>query len=218
MTGSMADVTLVPPPSERIAIVGLECRLPDADDTAALLDAVLTGRRAFRRIPPARVDLAEYYNPDPQVRDATYSTRAALLEGWSFDLAAFGLSGSDFDGTDPGHWLALETTARTLAGAGFPGGAGLPTERTGVFMGNRPAHNGAPAAALRLRWPYARRVLTDALIAAGITPRARHQVLVATASRFLAPFPQVTEKSLTGSSSAGLVSTIWAVSGWVAAG
>ena len=49
-------------PAERsgksLAVVGLACRYPDADDTADLFDAVLTGRRAFRRIPPARFDLA----------------------------------------------------------------------------------------------------------------------------------------------------------------
>ena len=208
MTGNVPGITPIPRAGESIAIVGLECRLPDANDTASLFDAVLTGRRAFRRIPPARLDLAAYYNPDPHVRDATYSTRAALLEGWSFDRAAFGVSGSDFDGTDPSHWLALETTARTLARAGFPGGACLPAERTGVFIGNRPAQNGTPAAALRLRWPYTRKVLADALTAAGITSRARHEVLVAAASRFLAPFPQVTAQTLAGGSAAGLVATI----------
>jgi enediyne polyketide synthase len=208
MSGKASDVTSVQPASASIAIVGLECRLPDADDTTALLDAVLTGRRAFRRIPPARVDLAEYYDPDPNVLDATYGTRAALLEGWHFDRDAFGFSGSDFDGTDPAHWLALETSARTLAASGFPGGAGLPTERTGVFIGNRPAENGPAAAALRLRWPYTRAVLADALTGAGISPRTRHEVLVRATARFLAPFPDVTAQSLTGGSAAGLASAI----------
>ena len=209
MTGNMPDVTPNPPARESIAIVGLECRLPDANDTASLFDAVLTGRRAFRRIPPARMDLAEDYNPDPYVRDATYSTRAALLQGWTFDRAAFGVSASDFDGTDPAHWLALETTARTLAGAGFPGGACLPAERTGVFIGNRPAQNGAPAAALRLRWPYTRRVLaflTPAPLRKG--GRALSGAMTWNKPEHIAPFPQVTEQTLAGGSAAGLVATI----------
>ena len=193
---------------QSIAIVGLACRFPDADDPAALLDAVLTGRRAFRRIPPARLDLAEYYNPDPRARDRTYSTRAALLEGWRFDLTAFGISGSEFASTEPAQWLALETAARALAAAGFPGGAGLPAERTAVFIGHVPAKDGAPAAALRLRWPYVRRVLADALAAAGIPPRAGHEVMAAAAARYLAPFPPVTERSLTGGSAAGLADMI----------
>jgi hypothetical protein len=61
-----------------LAVVGLACRFPEADDPAALLDAVLTGRRAFRRLPPGRIDLADYYQPDRATSDATYSTRAAV--------------------------------------------------------------------------------------------------------------------------------------------
>ena len=194
--------------SQPIAVVGLACRFPDAGDTAALLDVVLTGRRAFRRIPRARVELAEYYNPDPHVRDATYSTRAALLEGWRFDLAAFGISRTDFMSTDPAHWLALETAARALAAAGFPGGCGLPAERAGVFIGNTAAKDGAPAAALRLRWPYTRRVLADALVAAGIPQHAGRAVLAAAAERFLAPFPPVSARSLEGGSPASIATAI----------
>jgi 3-oxoacyl-(acyl-carrier-protein) synthase len=208
MTAPVPEVAPEPPASQSIAIVGLACRFPDADDPAALLDAVLTGRRAFRRIPPARLDLAEYYNPDPRARDATYSTRAALLEGWRFDLGAFGISGSDFASTEPEQWLALETAGRALAAAGFPAGAGLPAGQTGVFIGHTPAKDGAPAAALRLRWPYTRRVLADALAAAGIPPRAGHEVIAAAAARYLAPFPPITERSLTGGSAASIATTI----------
>ncbi len=208
MTAAVPGTPADPPDGQPIAIVGLACRFPDADDTAALLDAVLTGRRAFRRIPPARLDLAEYFNPDPHVRDATYSTRAALLEGWRFDLAAFGISGQDFASADPAHWLALETAARALAAAGFPGGTGLPAERSGVFIGNTAAKDGAPAAALRLRWPYTRRVLADALAAAGIPQPAGREVLAAAAARFLAPFPPVTERSLDGGSPASIATAI----------
>jgi len=196
------------PSGKSIAIVGLACRYPDADDTAALLDAVLSGRRAFRRIPPACFDLADYYNPDPDARDATYGTRAALLEGWIFDRAAFGVSRPDYLSADPSRWLALETAARALTSAGFPGGNGLPADRGGVFIGNAPASDGAPAAALRLRWPYARRVFADALATSGVTARVGDQVLAAAASHYLAPFPPVTEQTLAGSAAATIATTI----------
>ncbi|HEX9065501.1 MAG TPA: beta-ketoacyl synthase N-terminal-like domain-containing protein, partial [Streptosporangiaceae bacterium] len=133
------EAAIAPPGRPAIAVVGLACRYPDADDPAALLDAVVHGRRAFRRIPPERVDLTDYYSQDRDAADATYSTRAALIEGWRFDRLAFGVSKSDFASTDPAHWLALETAARALAGAGFAGGAGLPGERAGVFFGTAAA-------------------------------------------------------------------------------
>ena len=93
------------------------CRFPDADDPAALLDLVLTGRRTFRRLPPGRLDLADYYSADRAAPDATYSARAAVLEGWQFDLAAFGVPAAVLPGRRP----------RALARAGDHGArAGRP--------------------------------------------------------------------------------------------
>ncbi|MBO0837609.1 MAG: hypothetical protein J2P28_19150, partial [Actinobacteria bacterium] len=86
-----------------IAVVGLGCRFPDADDPVGLLDAALTGRRAFRRLPPDRFSLADYHRPDA-ASDATYSTRAALIEGWQFDCAAFGVEPYVYAASDPAHW------------------------------------------------------------------------------------------------------------------
>ena len=166
---------------ESIAVVGMGCRFPDADDPAALLDVVLTGRRAFRRLPPCRMDLLDYYSADPATPDATYSTRAAVLEGWSFDWRAFGVTESVYGAVDLAHWLALETAARALAAAGFPGGNGLALQRTGVIIGNTLTGDSSRAAALRLRWPYVRRVLADAL-ASGDIPRDRAALVLRNAA------------------------------------
>ena len=111
-----------------LAIVGLSCRYPDADDVAALFHVIISGRRAFRRIPPCR-------RSDLEAPAASYGARAALIEGWRFDRAAFGISQASYLSADPACWLAMETTARALAAAGFPGGAGLPGTRTGVYIG-----------------------------------------------------------------------------------
>ncbi len=205
-----ADETQCQPDDSRgsVAVIGLACRYPDADDAAGLLDTVLTGRRAFRRIPPGRVDLADYYSPDPGAQDATYSTRAALIEGWQFDRGAFGVSELAYASADPAHWLALETAARALAAAGFPGGTDLPGERAGVFMGTSMAGGGSSAAAVRLRWPYSRRVMADALSAAGLPAEAADRVLASAAERYLAPFPAVTAQTLAGSTPASLATAI----------
>jgi enediyne polyketide synthase len=196
------------PSCQPIAIVGLACRYPDADDPPALLDLVLTRRRAFRRLPPCRLDLADYYSADPAAPDATYSTRAALIEGWQFDQAAFGVSAAAYEAADPAHWLALETTARALAAAGFPSGKGLARNRVGVVIGNTLAGDISRAAALRLRWPYVRRVLADAMAEAGVPPQHEAPVLKNAAARYLAPFPEVRAGTLAGSRPASIASAI----------
>src|SRR6266487_763156 len=182
-----------------IAIVGLACRYPDADDPPALLEMVTTGRRAFRRIPPCRLDLADYYSSSTQTPDATYSTRAGLIEGWQFDGHAFGVPAAAYQAADPAHWLALETAGRALAAAGFPTGAGLPGDRCGVIIGNTLSSDISRASALRLRWPYSRRVLAEAMHAAGIPAELAGAVLRTAAARYLAPFPPVGSRILAGS-------------------
>ena len=191
-----------------IAIVGLACRFPDADDPPALLDLVMTRRRAFRRLPPCRLDLTDYYSADPATPDATYSTRAALIEGWQFDRASFGVSGAAYETTDPVHWLALETVARALAAAGFPGGRGLARNRVGVVIGNTLAGDISRAMALRLRWPYVRRVLADAMVTAGVPGQQGKPALTNAAAAYLAPFAEVSAGTLAGSRPASIAAGI----------
>ena len=61
---------------------------------------------------------------------------AALIEGWRFDAAVFGVPAQTLGAADPAHWLALETVASALTEAGFPDGARLPKDRTAVLLGN----------------------------------------------------------------------------------
>jgi hypothetical protein len=193
-------------PTEPIAIVGMACRFPDAAGPAEFLELVLTGRRAFRRLPPARLDVSEYGDGEPGfpgpsglAPGAFGSARAALLEGWRFDRAAYGVTLAAYQAADPAHWLALETAARALADGGFPGGQGLTRDRTGVIIGNTLTGEVSRATALRTRWPYVRRVLRAALAAGKVSPERHAEVIEHAASGFLAPFPEISDDTLAGS-------------------
>ena len=177
-------------PGEPIAIVGVACRFPDAAYPAEFLELFLSGRRAFRRLPPVRLDMAEYAEP---------AARAALIEGWRFDRAAFGVAEPAYRAADPTHWLALETAARALADGGFPGGQGLTRDRTGVIIGNTLTGDVSRASAMRSRWPYVRRVISTALAAGEIPQEAHAGVIEHAAAGFLAPFPEISDDSLAGS-------------------
>lgn len=194
-------------PAPALAVVGLACRFPDAADGPELLDVVLTGRRSFRRIPPARLDIADYFQPNRATSDATYSTRAALIDGWQFDYAAFGVRPASYAAADPALWLALETTARALAGAGLTAGSGLNRDRTGIILGNTLAGDISRANTMRVRWPYVRRVLTDALATEVPAPQAG-RVLQQAERRYLAPFPIISPATRVGSTPGSIVAAI----------
>ena len=117
-----------------IAVVGMACRYPDARSPIELWENVLAGRRAFRRLPPARLNLRDYYSAERQTPDATYGTQAALIEGYEFDRTRFRVAGNTFRSADMAHWLALDVASDALADAGFADAKGLPREACGVLL------------------------------------------------------------------------------------
>ncbi|GAA2678300.1 MULTISPECIES: SDR family NAD(P)-dependent oxidoreductase [Actinosynnema] len=188
----------------RISIVGIGLRYPDAATTAELWENVLAGRRAFRRLPDERMNLADYHSPDPQAPDRFYATKAAVLRDFEFDRVRYRVAGSTYRSTDLTHWLALDTTARALADAGFPDGEGLPRRTTGVVLGNSLTGEFSRANVLRLRWPYVRRTVAAALAAKGWPDDETAGFLDELEGQYKAPFPPIDEDTLAG----GLANTI----------
>ena len=192
-----------------IAIVGLACRFPDADDPLALFESAMAGRRAFRRLPPGRLGAFPGAGREagPPGSACGSVPRAALLEGWQFDRAGFGVDERTFLAADPAHWLALETAGRALADAGFPGGQGLSRDRAAVIIGNTLTGEVSRAAALRSRWPFVRAVLTTALAAGNVPPADRARAVGHAAAAFAAG-PEVSGETLAGSQSGAIADRI----------
>ncbi|MFH8345501.1 SDR family NAD(P)-dependent oxidoreductase [Streptomyces sp. NPDC018045] len=165
---------------------------------------VLAGRRAFRRLPDERMRHEDYYSSDPAAPDRHYARKAAVLEGFAFDRVAHRIAGSTFRATDMTHWLTLDTVARALADAGFPGGAGLPSPTTGAVIGNSLNGEFSRANQMRLRWPYVRRTVAAALRDQGWSDAELAGFLAGLEERYKAPFPPIDEDSLAG----GMANTI----------
>ena len=184
---------------QRVAIVGLACRYPDADDPSQLWRSVLARRRAFRALPPGRLDPAHRAGA-PHDPDSTTVHRAGVLRGWTFDRQRFRVPGTLYRAADPTHWLALEVAADALADAGFPDGTGLDRDRVGVVLGNSLTGEFTRAATIRLRWPFLRSAFAAAL---GDAPDAA-AVLDRAGDLIRSAFPEPTDETLAG----GLSNTI----------
>jgi enediyne polyketide synthase len=187
-----------------IAVVGMACRYPDTGSPGQLWENVLAGRRAFRTIPPERMSLDDYWSPDAAAPDRFYASKAAVLEGWEFDRVRYRVPGSTYRGTDMTHWLALDTAAAALADAGLTDGGGLPRPTTAVIVGNTLTGEFARANLMRLRWPYVRRTLGEALSDLDWEPDAIARFLADVEARYKSPFPAIDEDTLAG----GLSNTI----------
>jgi enediyne polyketide synthase len=181
-----------------IAVVGMACRFPDARSPRELWENVVTGRRAFRRIPDERVRLADYWAEDPAAEDRFYARAAAVIEGYEFDRVAHRVPGSTYRSTDLSHWLALDVAGQALADAGFPDGDGLPRERVGVVVGNTLTGEFSRANVMRLRWPYVRRVAGATLVRHGVTGDRLADLLDDLEQAYKSPFPAIDEDTLAG--------------------
>ena len=157
-----------------VAVVGLACRFPDADDPAALLDVVLTGRRAFRRLPPGRIDLADYYQRRPGHLRRHLQHPGGADRGLAVRAARRSASSRPptRPPTRPTGWRWRPPPARWPQ----PGCPQAP-----AWTGTAPASSSAtrwpatPRGPTRcgVRWPYVRRVLTEALGTQATSRRAR---------------------------------------------
>ncbi|MYW94147.1 type I polyketide synthase, partial [Amycolatopsis rubida] len=189
---------------ERISIVGIGLKYPDADSPEELWENVLAGRRAFRRLPDERMNREDYYSPDPKAPDRFYAQKAAVLRGYEFDRVKHKVAGSTFRATDTTHWLALEVAAAALADAGFADGEGAPKASTGVVVGNSLTGEFTRANIMRLRWPYVRRTVAAALARREWGDRETAEFLRELEIQYKEPFPEINEDSLAG----GLANTI----------
>ncbi|MFD2474573.1 SDR family NAD(P)-dependent oxidoreductase [Amycolatopsis silviterrae] len=181
---------------DRIAVVGLACRYPDATSPEQLWQNVLGRRRAFRRLPEVR--LGAGYRGGPRDVDLATVSHAAVLRDWEFDRQRFAIPGPLYRAADQTHWLALETAAAALADAGCPLGEGLDRDTAGVIFGNSLAGEFTRAGTLRLRWPFLADAAATSLRAAGIGDDAAADVLHRLEELVKQPFPVPGDETLAG--------------------
>ena len=187
-----------------IAVVGMSCCYPDARSPQELWEDVLAQRQAFRRFPPERLRLEDYFCQDANMPDTTYGSQGAFIANYEFDRIRFRISGNTYRSSDLAHWLALDVASQALADAGFTTPESLPTVTTRVIVGNTLTGEFSRANSLRLRWPYMRRVVEAALREEGWNTEQCQPFLTKLEAIYKAPFAPVGEETLAG----GLSNTI----------
>lgn len=110
-----------------IAVIGMGCRFPDADNPDEFWRLLVDGHDAIKDIPVERWDTANY----PQIN----TRRAGLLADVDlFDAEFFGIADKEADAMDPQQRLVLEVAYQALEYAGIAPES-LAGSETGVFIG-----------------------------------------------------------------------------------
>jgi len=146
-----------------IAIVGMACRYPEADNADQLFENSLAQRRAFRVIPESRLN-AQYFDESGKSPDRAYARQAAVLQGFEFDRSRFRVSRSSYEATDMTHWLALTVAREAIEDIPFrKHGVRVSNEAVRVIIGNTLTGEFSRAGTMRLRWPYVRNTVAQQL-------------------------------------------------------
>jgi len=106
-----------------IAIVGMACRFPGANNLCTYWENILGGVDAISDVPSSRWNSDLFYDPASTANDRVPCRRGGYLsEPISFDAASHGIMPNAVEGGEPEQFLILDTAREALADAGLAQG------------------------------------------------------------------------------------------------
>ena len=144
-----------------LAIVGISCIFPKADDLRAYWANIKSGVDAITPIPATHWQAADFFNQDPKAPDLTYAQRGGFLPTLNFNPLEYGIAPKDIEATDTTQLFGMVAAKQALADAGY---ADKPfnKERTSVILGVTGALELVIPLGARLGHPIWRRALKEA--------------------------------------------------------
>ncbi len=106
---------------EPIAIIGMGCRFPRANNLEEFWTLLHAGKDAIQEVPADRWDIQGLYDPDSRALGKTISRWGGFLDQIDqFDWRAFRMLPREVTSMDPQHRLLLEVAWEALEDAGLP--------------------------------------------------------------------------------------------------
>ncbi|MEH2326487.1 MAG: type I polyketide synthase [Nostoc sp.] len=120
---------------EPIAIIGMGCRFPGAENPEAFWQLLRNGVDAITEVPADRWDLEKLYDPDPDAPGKVCTTKGGFLtQVDGFNPEFFGISAREAASIDPQQRLLLEVGWEALENATLAP-EHIYNSLTGVFIG-----------------------------------------------------------------------------------
>jgi acyl transferase domain-containing protein len=117
-----------------IAIIGMACKFPGANNLEEFWDLLIQGRSAITDVPEERWHSDDYFQADGTATHTTYCKRGGFIDRpFDFDPMFFGISPREAIAMDPQQRVFLEVAWQTLQQAGY--GSRNRTAEIGVFVG-----------------------------------------------------------------------------------
>lgn len=120
---------------EPIAVVGMGCRFPGADNPEEFWQLLREGRDAITQIPDEYWDRSKYYDPQPNTPGKICTTYGGFVPHLKeFDASFFRVAPREATSLDPQQRLLLEVSWEALENAAIPADK-IKGSQTGVFIG-----------------------------------------------------------------------------------
>ena len=107
--------------NDEIAVIGMGCTLPDANDPDTLWENILDKKYSIKKMPQDRLDRELYYNTDRSAEDSTYTDLAGFVEDYRFDAERFGYNDGKDKKLSRSQQMVLETAYKAVESAGYLG-------------------------------------------------------------------------------------------------
>jgi acyl transferase domain-containing protein/acyl carrier protein len=131
----MTDMTREAFQDVPLAVIGMSCRLPGADNLEEYWQLLRNGVSAISELPPDRFDAALYYHPKRGVTCKSYSKLGGIVAERPFDRAVCPVSEEAVASSDIAHITMLEVAAAGCRHAGLDP-LNMPLRNTGVYIGH----------------------------------------------------------------------------------
>jgi acyl transferase domain-containing protein/NAD(P)H-dependent flavin oxidoreductase YrpB (nitropropane dioxygenase family)/NADP-dependent 3-hydroxy acid dehydrogenase YdfG/acyl carrier protein len=118
---------------EDIAIVGMACLFPGAQNVREYWQNILRGVDAIREVSDDRWRVADLFDPKRGQADKIYSKWGGFLDDIAFDPQRYGIAPASVASIEPVQLLSLEVARLALEDAGFER-RGFPRERTATIF------------------------------------------------------------------------------------
>ena len=125
-------------PSDAVAVVGMACRLPGANNIEELWDLISSGTSTVKRVPQDRVDIAHSFRAlqDPKWAAKQQWWGNFISDIGSFDHSFFRMSPREAASMDPQQRILLETAYQAMESSGYLGSHQRERgDPVGVFLG-----------------------------------------------------------------------------------
>lgn len=120
---------------EPIAVIGMSCRLPGAENVEAFWNNLLEQKDIIKEIPPDRWNWRNIYGDSHTESNKTFVKNAAFIDYIDeFDEELFGITNREAVFMDPVQRMALEESHRAIEDAGIKH-SDLRDSNTGVYIG-----------------------------------------------------------------------------------